>query len=246
MPIQQAYDDMLVDAVTQVARDGREVQAVVREVADQLVGTRGGVRVVRTDHYGTDRSYDITGAVRQDVWDHRARVMQELRGEQGRLCGMDAVEITAHATCAPDHIDAQGKIYTLAAFAKLQDSLRRPIGYWNCRHIAWPCWSDSTPSQSAAELREMREMSERLVSFVDARGRERLATAYEFTQWQRAQERAIRAAKTAQMLAESAGQSELVSIYRESAKQRRRVYMAASARVDIRPMPERLLVGTLA
>lgn len=245
VPIREAYDQMLADAARQVA-DGEDVQQVVRAVADQLVGQRNGLRIVRTDSHGRDRSYDITGAVRQDVWDNRSRVMQQLRGEQGRLCGMDAVEITAHATCAPDHIDAQGKIYTLDAFAKLQETLRRPIGYWNCRHITWPCWADSTPSQTPEELAEMREMSERTVTFTDDNGRSRSMTAYEFTQWQRSQERRIRDEKTRRMLYEAAGDAESARESTLRVRQMRRTYTRASAAADVRTMAERTLVGTLA
>lgn len=245
VPIREAYDQMLADAARQVA-DGEDVQQVVRAVADQLIGERNGLRIVRTDSHGRDRSYDITGAVRQDVWDNRSRVMQQLRGEQGRLCCMDAVEITAHATCAPDHIDAQGKIYTLDAFAKLQETLRRPIGYWNCRHITWPCWADSTPSQTPEELAEMREMSERTVTFTDDNGRSRSMTAYEFTQWQRAQERRIRDEKTRRMLYEAAGDAESARESTLRVRQMRRTYTRASAAADVRTMAERTLVGTLA
>jgi hypothetical protein len=172
--------------------------------------------------------------------------MQQLRGEQGRLCGMDAVEVSAHATCAPDHIDAQGKIYTLEAFAKLQETLRRPIGYWNCRHITWPCWADSTPSQTPEELAEMREMSERTVSFTDDNGRSRSMTAYEFTQWQRNQERRIREEKTRRMLYEAAGDAESARESTLRVRQMRRTYTRASAQADVRTMAERTMVGTLA
>ena len=245
VPIRQAYDQMLLDAARRAA-DGEDVQSIARDVADQLVGQRRGIRIVRTDSHGRDRSYDITGAVRQDVWDERARVMQELRGEQGRLCGMDAVEVSAHATCAPDHIDAQGKIYTLDEFARLQESLPRPIGFWNCRHITWPCWADSTPSQSAAELAEMREMSERTVTFTDDNGRSRSMTTYEFTQWQRNQERRIRDEKTRRMLYEAAGDAESTRESTLRVRQMRRTYTRASAAADVRTMPERTMVGTLA
>lgn len=245
VPIRQAYDEMLLDAARQVA-DGADVQTVVRGVADQLVGQRQGLRIVREDSEGRARSYDITGAVRQDVWDARARVMRQVRGEQGRLCGMDAVEVTAHATCAPDHVDAQGRIYTLEAFARLQETLERPIGWWNCRHFTWPCWADSTPSQTPAELAEMREMSERVVSFTDQNGRDRSMSTYEFTQWQRAQERRIRDEKTRRMLYEAAGDAAAVRESTRRVRQMRRLYTRASASAGVRTMPERTLVGTLA
>lgn len=244
--ISEWYREQVADAARMVAEDGATVHEVTQAIADRLVGQRNGLRIVRTDSHGRDRSYDITGAVRQDVWDNRARVMQEVRGEQGRICGMDAVEVSAHATCAPDHIDAQGKIYTFDAFARLQESLPRPIGFWNCRHITWPCWADSTPSRTPAELREMREMSERTVTFTDQNGRDRAMTTYEFTQWQRSQERRIRDEKTRRMLYEAAGDAESARESTLRVRQMRRTYGRASAQADVRTMPERTMVGTLA
>jgi len=244
--ISQWYREQVGDAARMVAEDGATVHEVTQAITDRLVGERNGLRIVRTISDGRDRSYDITGAVRQDVWDNRARVMGEIRGEQGRICGMDAVEVTAHSTCAPDHIDAQGKIYTLAEFDRLQNTLPRPIGMWNCRHLTWPCWSDSTPSRTPAELREMSEMSERVVSFRDENGRERAMSAYEFTQWQRSMERRVRDSKVRGMVYEAAGDT---AGARETAivtRQLRREYNRASASVGIRTMPDRMLVGTLA
>lgn len=244
--ISEWYREQVADAARMVAEDGATVHEVTQAITDRLVGERNGLRIVRTLTDGRERSYEITGAVRQDVWDNRARVMQEVRAEQGRICGMDAVEVTAHSTCAPDHLDAQGKVYTLAEFDRLQNTLPRPIGMWNCRHLTWPCWSDSTPSRTPEELSEMRAASLREVTYADSRGVEHTVTAYEFTQVQRRFERQIRDSKAARMLCEAAGDADGVRACDARIRQLRRTYNAASRRAGARTFPERTLVGTLA
>ena len=67
----------------------------------------------------------------------------------GDALGFDAVEISAHAHSAPDHEPVQGRVFLRSEFEKMQagsdfydvdgnhyDGFRRPIGEWNCMHIA--------------------------------------------------------------------------------------------------------------
>ena len=67
----------------------------------------------------------------------------------GEMLGFDAYEISAHARSAPDHEPVQGRVFLKADFENMQKGLpfrdvdgtmyqpfRRPIGEWNCMHIA--------------------------------------------------------------------------------------------------------------
>ena len=67
----------------------------------------------------------------------------------GEQLGFDAYELSAHARSAPDHEPIQGRVFLKEEFEKLQSGLsfqdvdgnqyegiRRPIGEWNCMHIA--------------------------------------------------------------------------------------------------------------
>lgn len=92
----------------------------------------------------------------------------------------------------------------------------------------------------------MREMSERTVTFTDQNGRSRSMSAYDFTQWQRNQERRIRDEKTRRMLYEAAGDAESARESTLRVRQMRRTYGRASAAAGVRTMAERTMVGTLA
>ena len=67
----------------------------------------------------------------------------------GEELGYDAYEPSAHARSAPDHEPIQGRVFLKEEFEKLQseqdfedvdgnhyEAIRRPIGEWNCMHIA--------------------------------------------------------------------------------------------------------------
>ena len=79
----------------------------------------------------------------------------------GEVFGANGVEIDAHPLCAEDHLPYQGKQFSNEDFEKLQSSLPRPFGEWNCRHT----WSPiilgiSRPRYTDGELQEMNDYSE--------------------------------------------------------------------------------------
>lgn len=97
----------------------------------------------------------IDSAARQNVLDGISYIAQETAKSNGEKFGADGYEISAHATCAPDHLPYQGKQYTKAQFDKLQAGLKRPIGQWNCRHLIYPIiLGVSAPAYSDEELKE--------------------------------------------------------------------------------------------
>ena len=108
---------------------------------------------------------------------------------------------TAHAGCAPDHLRYQGRQFSKRQFEKLQGELERPIGEYNCRHIAFPIiLGVSRPAHTEQELGRLEEMSTRKLEFD---GRE--YTQYEATQLQRKLETAMRQAKDRALLAKESG-----------------------------------------
>ncbi len=90
-------------------------------------------------------------------------------------------KLSAHAPCAPDHLPYQGLQYSKAEYEDLQASLTRPIGEWNCRHVAYPIvLGVSGTANSKEELAEMERYSNEKIE-ID--GHE--YTRYECTQLQR-------------------------------------------------------------
>ena len=122
---------------------------------------------------------------------------------QGQLVAsrVEAWIETVHAGCAPDHLRYQGRQFSKRQFEKLQGELERPIGEYNCRHIAFPIiLGVSRPAHTEQELGRLEEMSTRKLEFD---GRE--YTQYEATQLQRKLETAMRQAKDRALLAKESG-----------------------------------------
>ena len=143
--------DRAIHAVnTGVADYGSEIQRCVREMA------REGLKV----QYPSGISRRLDTAVRQNVLDGARYVNRESMRILGEEYGADGVEIDAHMLCADDHLPYQGRQYTLDEFQKIQDSLERPFGQWNCRHMIHYIVLGASPrGYSDEELAEMRKNS---------------------------------------------------------------------------------------
>ena len=88
-------------------------------------------------------------AIRQNVIDGANQIAQNCSIMMGEELGYDAYEISAHARSAPDHEPIQGRVFSKADFDNIQNgrpfqdidgtmyqAIKRPIGEWNCMHIA--------------------------------------------------------------------------------------------------------------
>ena len=100
-------------------------------------------------HYESGYHRRLDTAVRQNVIDGANQIAQNGSILMGEMLGFDAYEISAHARSAPDHEPVQGRVFLKADFENMQaglpfrdvdgtmyQSFRRPIGEWNCMHIA--------------------------------------------------------------------------------------------------------------
>ena len=198
--ISSIYRDV-IDRGIQAAQAGLEsyksaMRRTLREAAAE------GLRV----KYASGLTRRLDSAVRMNVLDGIRALNQANMDAIGSTFGADGVEISAHPMCAEDHLPYQGKQYSNAAFAELQDKLPRPIGMWNCRHVAYPILLGiSPPAHSAQELDEYRRGSTEKIEIDGV-----TYSRYEWTQVQREIETAVRYKQDEITLAKAAGDDVLV------------------------------------
>lgn len=234
VPFRQAYRSYVDETIRALQRGQADYYTAVEGAVRAI--SRSGLRV----RYEGGSTRELYSAIAQNVMDGAYDAQRSIREEQGRQFGADGIEVSAHSTCAPDHLECQGRQYTKAKFEELQNSLRRPIGKWNCRHVASPIiLGVSARTYSAEELRRLRERSAGLTKFEDRPGHR--LTRYEFTQWQRQQETSIRKLKSTAALMDSAG-VEGGDALRRKAEAKLARYKDVSARVGIDPRVERTKV----
>lgn len=231
----EAYKSIVDDAIRALARGDDTFYELTRKTVERLGKT--GLRV----QYESGATRDLYSALSQNIMDTARRASAEIREQQGREFGADGVSVSAHAPCAPDHIDYQGREFSNERFAQIQASLRRPIGQWNCRHTTSPVILGVSPERMSAEERaELKAASRRKTGVKDPSGHN--MTAYEFTQWQRAREAEVRKLRARHYLNDAAGIDDGLA---GAIEEREDAYLKACRAAGIEGKPEQMRVFVL-
>lgn len=203
--LKQTYNDLIDEAVFNVTTGVSDYQSAMRGVIKQLANSGVKIHEEKVD-YPSGYNLRIDSAVRQNVLTGIRQVNITTQKIVGRQFGADGVEISAHSPCAEDHLFIQGKQYSNSEFKKLNASLERPIGEYNCRHFVFSIvLGVNQPSYSDKMLNQMNRESQSIIEYEGKK-----YTAYEATQVQRKFETEIRKQKDRQIIARASGNKELV------------------------------------
>ena len=205
--LKETYRTLIDEAVFNVETGVSDYQSAMRGVMKQLADS--GVKV-HEEKVGYKSGYNvrIDSAVRQNVLTGVRQVNLEVQKQVGRDFGADGVEISAHSPCAEDHLPIQGKQFSNKEFKKLNASLERPIGEYNCRHFVFSIvLGVNQPSYSDKMLNQMNKESQSIIEYEGNK-----YTKYEATKVQRKLETAIRKEKDRQIIARASGDKDGVSV----------------------------------
>ena len=141
--ISSTYRDAVDRAILAVSAGHESYTEAKREIIQEL--GRNGLQI----QYASGYHRRLDSAVRQNIVDGVKQINQNASLAMGEALGFDAVEISAHANSAPDHEPIQGRVFLKPEFEKMQagqdfydidgkhyEGFPRPIGEWNCMHIA--------------------------------------------------------------------------------------------------------------
>ena len=141
--IMPMYKDAVDRAIAATSSGLTSYKEAARDIIRDL-GTNG-LQV----YYESGYHRRLDTAIRQNIIDGVNQINQNASLAMGDALGFDAVEISAHANSAPDHEPVQGRVFLRSEFEKMQagsdfydvdgnhyEGFRRPIGEWNCMHIA--------------------------------------------------------------------------------------------------------------
>jgi hypothetical protein len=131
--IRKAYQDVVDEAITLVQSGAVNYTQAIQSSVDRIADS--GIRYL---NYASGRSVNLYSATRMNIMEGMRTLSRDMRDQAGREFGADGWEIDAHALCAEDHLEIQGKQYTNEEFDELNAELDRPIGEMNCQHSAFP------------------------------------------------------------------------------------------------------------
>lgn len=188
--------------------------------------------------YASGLTRRLDSAVRMNVLEGVRQVNNGIREKAGKEFGADGVEVSAHALCARDHIDIQGKQFTKKEFELRNEELRRHISTCNCKHYTFPIiLGVSKPTYTDKELKQYKENSEKPVNI---NGRE--MTKYQATQAQRNMETAIRKQKDKYIFADTMGDTEMAEKIKNNINQLQSQYNSISQQAGLSPKMDRTYV----
>lgn len=232
--LSDAYREAVDVAVQTVQAGLTDYNSAIRKAFKQAA--REGLRV-EYPNSGLTRRLDT--AARQNILDGVRSISQDTLNQAGKEFGADGVEISAHALCALDHLPYQGRQYSNRDFERIQNTLERPFGMWNCKHITFPILMGiSQPAHTEEELQSYIRNSNQEIT-IDGRTMSR----YEWTQHQRKLETAIRYQKDIAVAAKASGDMILRRDAQANINRIRAEYSKISAAAGLYEKPERMTVA---
>lgn len=230
--LREAYTQAIDDAILAKQQGFKSWQTATHDVLQPLINSG-----VRTVEYDSGYSRNIYSAARMNILEGARRLNNEVRAQTGAEFGANGYEISVHTMCAPDHVHIQGKQYSIAAYERLNENLKRPIGTLNCGHHIFPViLGVSGTAYDENELAEITRLNTDKSCIIN--GKE--YTPYEASQIQRKLENKVRKAELARRTYEAAGDTETATRYQNEARKARKLYQNISKQAGIRTQPERM------
>lgn len=234
LPLQDAYRSCTDYAFKQVITGATDYNTAIRRATKNLA--EKGVRII---DYESGVHTSLEAAVRRNIMGGLGLLQEQISQKNHDDLGADGWEISAHANSAPDHEPIQGKQYTDAEYAALNDALQRRIGTLNCGHVTFPIiLGVNEPQYTKEQLEKFRADNEAGVT-VDGKQ----YTGYEATQMQRRIERAIRKQKRRVLTAEATGDEDAQTVAKARLQRLNREYSRFSKAAGLRTEIERLEVA---
>lgn len=234
LPLQDAYRSCTDYAFKQVITGATDYNTAIRRATKNLA--EKGVRII---DYESGVHTSLEAAVRRNIMGGLGLLQEQISQKNHDDLGADGWEISAHANSAPDHEPIQGKQYTDAEYAALNDALQRRIGTLNCGHVAFPIvLGVNEPQYTKEQLEKFRADNEAGVT-VDGKH----YTGYEATQMQRRIERAIRKQKRRVLTAEATGDEDAQTVGKARLQRLNQEYSRFSKAAGLRTEIERLEVA---
>lgn len=223
-----------VDKAVQLVQTGMtDYTTAIRSAMKKAAA--GGLKVV----YPSGYSRRLDTAVRQNILDGVRALNQDILEQMGKEFGADGVELSAHELCAEDHLPYQGKQFRRKDFDRLQHTLKRPFGIWNCKHTWFPIVMGVTEPTNPPDRLMAYELNSRAQITIDGVTMSR----YEWTQEQRRIETNIRAQKDIAVAAKAYGDMPARREAQRNIDAWQELYTRISEAAGVRERPDKMTVA---
>lgn len=202
-PFKKAYRDLIDEAVYNVSSGVKDYQSAIRSTINDIADS--GIKIHESSvKYKSGYNRRIDSSVRQNILEGVRQVNLGVQERIGDEIGADGVEISSHFPCAEDHWQIDGHQFSKKRFEKINSTLDRPVGTYNCKHFVFSIiLGIDEPQYSSNALFKMRKKDKETFEFDGKK-----YTKYEGTQLMRKIETKIRQQKDRQIIARSSGDNQ--------------------------------------
>lgn len=250
-----SYQKLVDTAIDAIATGQTDYNSMIRNQLSTIADE--GLTIT----YASGYKRRLDSAVRMNILEGVRKVNEGVTDVAGQEFGNDGWELTAHALCAKDHIDIQGRQFAAGMVDKtvdgikyhsydlMNDNLKRHIGTCNCKHRRFPIILGlSEPAYTYEELKQYKANSKQEVTLTmgynaDGTPRTKTMTKYEATQVQRNLETEIRRAKDRHIIFENAGDTVGTKQAKDRILALRKTYKRISNEAGLTPKWDRTFVA---
>ena len=223
--VTNAYKETVDEAILSISQGKTTFQEEMAK-AMQKLGSSG----LKYVDYSTGWTRRLDSSLAMNIRDGVSQLHNQNERLFGEQFGANGVEITVHSNPAPDHAEAQGRIFRYEEFDKFQNDEdcedvngkkfpaefegrdRRSIGQYNCYHDIFPVIVEIKKPQFTDE--QLQEIIDRSKEEIEFEGKK--YNRYELGQLQRKIERTIRKYKDLQIMGKESENDKLM--YRSQKK----------------------------
>lgn len=235
--LKNTYYNLVDEAVYQVATGTKDYQSAMRSILNSIADS--GIRI-HEDKIGYKSGYSrrLDSTIRQNVLEGLRQINADIQQQVGEKFGSDGIEVSAHFPCAEDHLDIQGKRFTIDEYEKENGNLDRQIGTYNCKHfIMHIVLGVDNPMYSEHQLWKWKKQSYEKFEYDGKK-----YTPYEATQMQRQLETAIRKQKDRQIIARASNDKDGIRIAQQKITELTTTYNNFSNAANLDTYKNRLTV----
>lgn len=231
--VSKVYKKVIDEAIQATATGTSDYYSQLKKILNQAAT---GARV----KYESGLTRRLDSAARMNITEGVRRLQIGARQIMGQQFGADGVELSAHALCAPDHIDYQGLQYSAAetkiidgaeyiSYEEMDGGLRRHIGTCNCKHYTFPViLGIGEPAFSKSDLEKFKKNSEEIIKVFNSE-----YTRYGCSQLMRKLETKMRYAKDKIIFSKNAGDKETEKKTRKQLSDLQKKYREVSAKAGL-------------
>lgn len=160
-PLKQTTKEIINTIETNKTQSVETIHNILQSKEEGIF--KGGIRVYNKE---INKAYNLKENIEYNLQSKTNNMTHKMFEDIGKMYGADGWEVSVHLSCAPDHLDFQGKQFSNQEYKNIQEELKRPLMTYNCRHHVFPViLGINKPTYTLKQLEEIKNKNLKEIKF---------------------------------------------------------------------------------